>query len=142
MPNKVTSIKSRAFSYCSNLKHVTFSENLTTIGYAAFFYCVSLEDFDFPNSLQVIEQNAFNECNSLVNVTIPASLTTIYQASIEGDNLRTVTILAETPPSAKQNLMFGYADSNFTIFVPANAIDTYKQASNWSYYKNRIYAIE
>ena len=143
MPNTVTTIDSRAFADCQNLQNIEFSDSLTTINYGAFRDCINLQDFTLPNGLKTIGQNAFNGCDSLVSVTIPASLTAIYQASITGDNLRTITILAETPPSAKQSSMFGSSNiTKLTIYVPASAVDTYKQATYWTFYKNRICAIE
>ncbi|MCI6187006.1 MAG: leucine-rich repeat domain-containing protein [Spirochaetia bacterium] len=78
---KLTSIGSYAFSYCSNLREITFPEEyaLTEIGSYAFAYMPSVETFEIPTGVTSIGSNAFAYCAGLKSITFeePCSLTEI-----------------------------------------------------------------
>ena len=71
--SKVTSIGSRAFQDCTNLKNVTFPSSIETIEKWAFYGCVALESVDLShlNDLEQIKNNAFNNCAALKTVELP-----------------------------------------------------------------------
>ena len=54
--------------------------------------------------------------------------------------LGSVTIYATTPPNLQNNGL--PSAGNLDIYVPAESVDAYKSATNWSNYAERIYAIE
>lgn len=56
-----------AFSWCEELKEVTFSNNLESIGRFAFFK-TGIERAEFPASLRIVAQAAFAKCKSLKTV--------------------------------------------------------------------------
>ena len=78
---KLTSIGSYAFSYCSNLREITFPEEyaLTEIGSYAFAYMPSVETFEIPTGITSIGSDAFAYCAGLKSITFeePCSLTEI-----------------------------------------------------------------
>jgi hypothetical protein len=111
IPNTVTEIGNYAFSGCTNLKTVTFSNEskLTTIAEGAFQMCTSLEEIQIPDSVDTIESEAFwgctdlqtvtftegskltvldwwvfRDCSSLSHIAIPASVETIRQHAFKG----------------------------------------------------------
>jgi hypothetical protein len=108
IPSTVTTIEARTFSECSKLESVTFSEGLTKIDGGAFSECYKLPSVSLPSSLKEIENFAFSECR----------------------NLSKVVCYATTPPTISSNT-FNQTPSEKVLYVPAEAVNTYK-ASYWS----------
>ena len=96
--------------------------------------------FNIPSGTTKIGSYAFNHCSKLASVTIPNSVTSIGQSAFEYCSaLTSVTIQATTPPS-----LGSYAfeeTNNCPIYVPAESVDAYKTATNWSSLADRIQAI-
>ena len=100
IPEGVTSIGSKAFSFCSSLTSIDVPASVKSIEDEAFEYCVSLTSITIPESVASIGNYAFSGCSSLTSVTLPASLTSIgKQAFSSCDNLRDVTNLRSKPQS-------------------------------------------
>ena len=59
MPDSLTAIGENAFSYCSSLEKVRFSEHITEIPAYAFYCCNRLAEVDLPESVQWIEKGCF-----------------------------------------------------------------------------------
>ena len=73
----VTTIGSKAFSGCYNLKSIIIPDNVTSIGSFAFSSCSSLISVTIPDRVTSIGEEAFRFCTSLTSVTIPDSVTSI-----------------------------------------------------------------
>ena len=61
IPNSVTSIGAKAFSYCSGLTSVTIPNSVTSIGADAFYDCRGLTSVTIPNSVTSIGAGAFSD---------------------------------------------------------------------------------
>ena len=97
----------------------SLSSEVFKIGDYTFSSCSGLTEVSFPNATS-IGYSAFDSCSSL---------TTIYV----GTNTSTVCTLSST--SAFNNC------TNLTnIYVPASLVDSYKSATNWSSYADKIKA--
>ena len=60
---------------------ITFSDDVTSIRYKAFYYCTGLTSITIPNSVKSIGYEAFYGCTGLTSITIPNSVTKIgYEA--------------------------------------------------------------
>lgn len=117
IPDGTTKIGGHAFEECSNLTDVIIGNGVTSIGTYVFAYCKKLTSITIPNRITNIGNSSFNNCSSLTSVTIKAT----------------------TPPTLGSNV-FGNTN-NCPIYVPAESVDAYKAATNWSAYADRIQAI-
>jgi hypothetical protein len=79
IPSTVTDICANAFSGCTALAYVTFSENshLTTIGDSAFSDCSMIQDIKLPDTVTTIGPNSFRGCTNLATISIPYNVRSI-----------------------------------------------------------------
>ncbi len=116
-------IEKDTFGYFSDISHMDLKRvifpkdgNLKSIGSNSFFHCHKLELFVVPKDFESFGYGCFYAC----------------------DNLSSLVIYNETPPSGSSGLFAdwwndGFYNSpnvEFTVYVPDNAIDTYLQ-SEW-----------
>ena len=120
----MTSIGDNTFYGC-NLKSVTIPDSVTSIGEDAFMWCSSLESVTIPDSVTSIGEGVFSYCTALKSVIV--------------ERAETLTALDSSA--------FVYYDyeagstailPDVTIYVPAEKIEEYKHAENWSEYADRI----
>lgn len=140
---KLSTIGERLLQSCTNLKSIDFpllsyvsrnicygctklkSVNLpsaTTLGYYCFTNCKAITTLDFPQ-LTYIENNNFQGCSALVALILRSS--TLCK-------LNGTAALSSTP----------IASGTGFVYVPADLLDSYKTATNWSVYADQIVAIE
>lgn len=141
----VYGIMSHAFSGFTNMSAITVPDTLEVIDTHAFYHNYRLATFPYASSLTRIGDFAFSFCHSLTSATIPSGVTSIGQWAFEDcTGLTSVTMEDSTPPTLGNYAFYnqyGTEQLNITIYVPANAVETYKQATNWSDYASRIQAI-
>ena len=117
-----------------SFKEFTHFVNVQTI-VANAFMSSTLEEIELPN-VTVIQWNVFRNA-LLVEATVPATVTSIGEYSFYCTTLTKLTILATTPPTLRTPI----GPNTFLIYVPAESVDAYKNASGWSTMASRIYAI-
>lgn len=140
IPEGVTNIGNYTFSNCKSMTSVTIPNSVTSIGASSFSRCKGLTTVTIPNSVESIGEYAFYICSSLTNVNIGSGVTSIGAYAFSDVKNANITILATTPPTLGSN-GFGYTFNNCQIYVPAESVDAYKAATNWSTYANQIQAI-
>lgn len=121
------------FSAGSNLlSKLVFNEGITKIG---DFICCCDND-EHPST-------------GLREVTIPSTVTRISTWLFMGCRLlRKVTMLPKTPPKIGEDGVlssghpFDKTSDNLVIYVPSESLDAYKNADGWSYYADKIQAIQ
>ena len=163
IPDSVTEFEGAAFAYCASLTEFkgkfasedgrslivdntiiayanasgttyTIPDSVTTIGDVAFAYCTSLTSVNIPDSVTTIGLGAFFNCDSLTSVTIGDSVTTIGELAFAYcASLTSVYCKATTPPSLSWSV-FDDNGSGRKIYVPAESVEAYKSATNWSVY--------
>ncbi len=117
---------------------VTIPDSVTRIGNKAFMNC-NITNINIPDSVTNIGNYAF-QSTALTEITIPSSVTEIGYNILNYNNVITsITILATTPPTLSSGSISG--SNNCPIYVPAESVDAYKAATNWSSLANRITAI-
>lgn len=65
-----TEVGERAFSRCSALKNIAWSDRLVSIGERAFSYCYALEEITLPDSVETVYGYAFQRCDALKKITL------------------------------------------------------------------------
>lgn len=166
IPSSVTSIGWFAFDSCTNLTSLTSNAFTDCISHVAFIGCNSLSNiiiengnpiYDsrndcnaiietasntlvfgckntlIPNSVTSIGNNAFLHCSGLTSIDIPNSVSSIGDGAFSGCwNLTEIYSLALVPPTLGSD-SFDYYNS---LFVPYNALETYKTADYWKDFTN------
>ncbi|MCS2335576.1 leucine-rich repeat domain-containing protein [Bacteroides sp. BFG-606] len=151
-----------AFADCTNLENVTLMPNIKHLEGAVFAGCISLKHMTIPSSIEVINNNLFYNCTSLKTVNIPSGLTiTKFPSDIFNNcvsltslivilekitsigmrafmncrSLAGVKMLGTIPPTLDYAVFEG---ATFPIYVPQEAVNTYKSASGWTSVSSRI----
>lgn len=138
MPSGLTN----SYYFCNGntvLRSVSIEDGLTNIGDGAFYNCSSLSSITIPNSVTSIGTESFYNCRGLSSINIPSGVTSVGTESFSNcSSLTSITFTQTTPPTLGTNVFYG---TNFPIYVPAESVEAYKAANNWSAYADRIQAI-
>lgn len=117
---------------------ITFDGDVTSIGDHAFYWSSNLTSITIPDSVISIGSTALGSCNSLSSVTIGKSVTSIeIYAFYSCSKLTRVYCKATTPP-ALGSYVFNVNGRGRKIYVPAESVEAYKSATNWSEYASAI----
>ena len=140
IPNSVTSIGGYAFGSCTSLTSCTIGSGVTIIGSYSFYNCSGLTSIDIPDNVTSIGGYVFYNCSNLTACTIGSGVTSINNSAFNGcSGLTSITVNATTPPELGSNVFV--STNNCTIYVPCSSVATYKSASGWSTYADRIQGI-
>ena len=139
IPNSVTGIGDYAFAFCTDLESVTISKSVTSIGKGIFLECPYLWEVNIPNSVTGIGEYAFAQCAELPHITIPKSVTSIASnAFTDNYNMSAITCEAMIPPVCYGVNDFQYIYEMTSLYVPAEALELYRNADGWKEFKNII----
>ena len=136
-----TYISSRAFYSCSNLTSATFPE-CSNIGSYAFDGCSKLISVSFPQCTSVMIY-AFYGCRSLTSISLPMCTTLSSGAFYYCNNLSTIYLGASKVCTLNESSVFystSIGSNKGYIYVPSSLLTSYKTATNWTYFSNRIYS--
>ncbi|MDR1093540.1 MAG: leucine-rich repeat domain-containing protein, partial [Clostridiales bacterium] len=138
----VVSIGNYAFISCAGFKGLlTIPAGVKTIGRSAFWGCSGFTgELIIPNGVESIGAYAFYQCGGLNGLlSVPGSVTSIGASAFrECRGLANIMVAAVAVPSLGSD---AFRDTNNCgIYVPAELVADYKNASGWSAYANRIYA--
>ena len=140
LPSSVTVLGGNCFDNCSDLESVNLPDGLEIISDCAFNECSSLSSISIPDEVSYIGSMSFYKCTSLTSITIPGSVTRIENSAFHScSGLTSIVIDSSTPPAGGEGMFQG--TNNCTIYVPSDAVNTYKTAQYWSDYADRIQAI-
>ena len=135
-PSTLKRLGESAFSG-TRISHVNLPEGLEIIESGTFFNCKFLQDtIVIPSTVKQIRSYAFGDCDMLAAVILPAGLEGIqYDAFRSCYSLDYIQCLGSTPPVIESNSFSGVEKDNFTVVVPENAVEAYKNADNWREFK-------
>ena len=130
-----------SFNDCTSLTSMIIPNDFLQINRAYFCNgCSSLTNVKLSDKLNYIQDHSFDGCSSLTDIIIPSGVTYIGSNNFQNcTSLTSVTVKATIPPA----LMFSVFNNtnNCPIYVPAESVDAYKTATNWSKYADRIQPI-
>ncbi len=122
-----TDVYAYAFYNCSNALTSVELPACTGIASSAFCQCYNLTTVSLP-SIKSIFHNAFAKCRSLSQLYLPGSSVCALKAS---------NAFSSTPFAGYS----AYFSGTPYIYVPASLIDSYKTATNWTYFSSRFVGI-
>lgn len=143
IPNSVISIGNSSFYGCSGITSINILNGIRQIGRDTFRGCVGLTSIIIPDSVTDIPAYAFYGCKSLENVIIGSGIKSFGNGVFSGgcEALKSITNKALTPPKIQSNTFSG-VPADCIFYVPAESVEAYKTATNWSALADRIFAIE
>lgn len=145
----VTTINQYAFAGCTGLKSVSFPALKSIDGNYAFQNCTALPEFITGEAFDSkLPSSAFNGCAKLARADFyHINLTTGITANALKCTALETLIIRNTdgvPKLVSSGLSGATKIVNGTgyIYVPAEMVEAYKAATNWSTYADQIRAIE
>ena len=118
--SSVYAIPSGAFTGCSKLTSVTFSNAITTIGNSAFYNCTNLTSLYSVGSLTTIGQQSFSNCSKL-SAAFPSSITAIYNGAFENCAGSGVLTFSPMNLSTFEDSVFGGCTNLYGTFDMSNS---------------------
>ena len=142
----ISAIGVAAFSGRKGISSITIPQGITKVKAFTFAWS-NLSSVVIPSSVTSIDREAFS-ITKLTSVTIPSSVNQIsYYAFSDCVNLVDIRVNATVPPTIPEpdeydGSIFGVVGSvsGRQIKVPASKVNTYKNATGWSYYASEIVA--
>ena len=145
IPDNVTYIRERLFSYLFDLKRVIIGSNVTSIESGAFEGCRGITSITLPENLESIGSLALwdtgiteliipdkvqtlytgNVPRSVVSLTIGYSVTNVKEDVWTTRDLSVVYCKPTTPPDNLKFLFYDI-DRDMTVYVPTNSVDAYR----------------
>lgn len=108
----------------------------------AFINCTSIVSFKADEKLTTIGTDAFRNCSSLATVELGSGIGQIgKQAFMNCKGLKSVTCLAQVPPTLGNNDVFSYNHEARKFYVAAASVEAYKNEERWSKYASSIEGI-
>ena len=101
---------------------------LDYVGQDWFNGCTKLTNIVLPSTIKTIKYHAFRNCQGLSEIEIPASVTKIEtEAFAQCDALKTIVVRSDVPATIGSNYPLP-TNEGMKIYVPADKVETYKEA--------------
>ncbi len=132
---KVTSLTTKAFNQCVELKSVVIPEGITAIPEEAFFNCYNMTSVTIPEGVSSIGKSAFTFCRAITILTIPESVKMIGEYGFfECYALSEVYSLNPEAPETQYGAFDG-TPAETILYVPQGSVEAYASAEGWSPFK-------
>lgn len=130
---------------CYDYYYATFDKDITSVNYAAFYGNENIKSIYLPHSVQNIGICAFCACKSLSTVHLGRNIKSLETgAFLNSPSLKEIYCHATTPPALGEyvfridNGTQPYPYVQAMIYVPASAVETYKNAEGWNKFADYI----
>ncbi len=136
IPETVTRIGRAAFA-ASEISHIIFPQKLEFIDDNLCSWNKNLQDtIIIPPLIETIGERAFAECEKLDAVILPKGLLRIKKEAFQNCySLSYIHSQAVEPPALEESAFYGVNKDNFTVEVPEESVDAYRNASGWREFK-------
>ena len=138
IPEGVTEIGNYAFNDngAGKISSVILPSTIKVIGEAAFEGHSRLTDIIIPEGLVSIKMRAFEGCSNLKSIVFPSTLQTIQSRAFNNCyGISSIISRAKEPPTVQEGAFNGVAKDNFTVEVPANAVNRYATDPVWGQFR-------
>lgn len=110
---------------------------VTSIGFQAFTRCSGLKgSLTIGNSVTTVDDGSFSGCSGFSELYLPQDIKYIGNKSFSDIQFKIVECSGLTPPYTPEgNDYCPFTDYSGTLFVPDEAIATYKSTDPWSRFK-------
>lgn len=165
IPEGVTTLGTYALAYCTTLSHVTIpkgltgfstytfrdsyglssisiSQGVTSFSTGVFYYCTGLSYINIPSTVTSLGVYFTQYCSSLSALNIPKKVTSFGAfafAACYGVGVYDFSAYTSVPSLGNINV-FNNIQSDCVIRVPADLLETWKTATNWATYADKIIA--
>lgn len=135
IPSTVRKIGVNAFAN-TGISHITLPEGLEIIESGVFFGSYLQDTVVIPSTVKQIRSYAFGDCHLLNAIILPAGLEGMQEGAFRDCfSLDFIQCLGSIPPILEGNVFSGVEKDNFTVVVPEDAVETYKNAEGWREFK-------
>lgn len=143
-----SAVFSSGFASCKNITSINFPTCLSVYNYA-FNTCDNLTDVNLP-ACKILLNSAFSNCYSLSTMSLPAIEDIRPGVFMKCYNLKSLYLTGSTVCKLSNSNAFtstpiggysGSAGAYGSIFVPASLLTSYKAATNWTYFSNRMVGV-
>ena len=107
--NGITEIPEGRFKDLWKLTSLILGSSIQTIGDEALSGCTSLKEVILPPSVETIGASAFAGDSRLASIIMGHNVKTIGEKAFDGCSANTVSITAQTPPTAPNNTFSNYS---------------------------------
>lgn len=169
--SNVTRIPSNFISKTTKITSLTIPSGVTSIGFRVIYSCTRLTTLNYNainaerassytgylfgdnsflttvnigNNVQKIPACFIRDATAVTSIDLPASVTSIGNYAFYGcSSLTSITIRSTTPPTLDSSYTYTFPSTSqsYTIYVPAESVNTYKTNSKWSTWSSKIQAI-
>lgn len=129
LPKSLKFVGEHCFGNNYVLEKIAYPEGITELPFNCNVSNWALVEVSLPESLTTLGEGCFGYCKSLKNITIPKNVTSLGLNCFWAVYLKTMTVLATTPPDATKRWAFPFSVD--TLYVPEIALDAYKSTSPW-----------
>ena len=134
-----STIKEWAFQGAKKIESITLPY-VSSIGTGAFSDCTSLVTVGSSPALTSIADAAFSGCTALQRVILGSHIVSIGNLCFQNCTALDFIHIDSTACPALSSSAFDGAKSTFKIYVPDAQVSTYKAASVWSTFADKIYS--
>ncbi|MDE6217947.1 MAG: leucine-rich repeat protein, partial [Muribaculaceae bacterium] len=136
IPASVREIRNGAFEN-TTLSHIILPPDIDIIPERLFKNSRFLIDtITIPSKVEIINHEAFSGCENLNAVIIPKSVHTLRNWVFSGcSSLTYLRCDATEPPQVDETTFLGINKDNFTLEVPENSVDLYRNAPVWKEFR-------
>ncbi|WP_257668714.1 leucine-rich repeat protein [Parapedobacter tibetensis] len=138
IPETVAIIGNNSFQG-TQLKSLVLPDAVTTIGNNAFQNITTLTSIDLGDQVTSIGNNAFRGVTALETLELPATVTAIGDGAFQGMTGLKALVINNPEPiifSSQKNVFTDIDLANCLLYVPANAVQDYKDFDLWNAFAN------
>ena len=119
--------------YSPRLEKIVLPPDLNTIPNMFIYWCHSMHEMIFPEGIETIGTYSVYQSRNVKKVVIPSTVTSIGNFAFTGDSsLADIYVYATEPPVLGGTGCFNSMLGTCKIHVPAESLEAYKAATNWS----------